>query len=1252
MAAKLPRTRGTQLCRGMAGSGGVCAKATVTSECGSHASPLAPPAFAEQKDKYVKTNYFSQVLCTVLYMLTVFQLASNYTCRVDQSCCRHFVVPPKPCACALRYAAAGRCSSVRLPLGKSCFLLYAGAWFLISHLRTALRLATMSMTTTASSVASAAAARLGAALSDAQYFESSMVREVDIARQLDSSSLPEKLDAMKRVVALLSLGKDASRLFPAVVKNIVCPALGVKKLVYLYLVHYAEAQPELALLSLNTFQKDVGHPHPPIRALALRVLSAIRVPAVLPIVTSAVTTAAGDASPYVRQTAAAAVAKVYALDVDSVDELLPPLTRLLGDASMAVAAAAVAAWTEVAPRRYDFLHPHFRRLCRALPSMEPWAQGTVVAALLRYARTQLPPPHRGEREGGGVQAAGTSAVFAAARAASGSSGNGLLAEDDFYADVPSLPPPSSASGHPVAGDPTRQTDGAADMDLLLDSVQPLLASPHAGVVMAAISLLYHTAPTSLLARVAAKPLLRLLLSGSPATAAVAVQAAIAVTRVAPATLLPHVAELLPATADGSSVAALKASLLSVLAERGGGVASPPQRAALLTLLGLGLASPDPVVAVTCAGGLGKLAAAHPPSAAAAVRRLSGVVAAGASDVVVAEAVGVLRRLLQRDPSAHAGALQYLAAALLAGEYAQSPPVEEGGGATSDHVAEGGTAKRMDNSGGLDKMPASSSLLLNVGDNDDDTGGGGPGGAPASPRRRRRRKPRSETAEYEHEHDGGGDGTAEAASAARRGARRVDAPAARAAIVWLIGEFAGDLLPRLVAAETLRLLAARFSAEAPGVKLQVVNLAAKLAARPAVGAGFAAGGDGGGASGGVDDLAALADGSPTADDDKPAVAASVEAALLVQVLRLASLDADWDVRDKARMLAALLTAPLPSSASSSAGMARLRAAVAVALLAKKPACTPAGDVLGDSDGRGGRPLAPGVVLGSLFHALGSAPPPEAALPAWATAASADALRAAEVKPTAPMGMGGSGMSSAEWAAGGGVSGGRGFGGESGRRLTGISSEWMTAHGVPSGGADDQDSEEHAGGGSRGGGTGWATVANGGRDWARDARRRQAAADALLDPERFYAEEGASTGEEATDRSTGEEDSYDEEEATEELETEEEEGEVEAEAARPPPVDPGATATSAPAGGGGGGVDLDAFFGGGSAATAGPPPATAPRRRPAGPPPRDDWVTELAGARPTVSPAAALTAAPTGGATAAAGGGSSAPPQGAQVDDLLE
>jgi AP-3 complex subunit beta len=53
----------------------------------------------------------------------------------------------------------------------------------------------------------------------------------------------------------MSAGEDVSEYFPYVVKNIVVPSLEVKKLVYTYLVHYAEFVPDMALMSISTFQK-------------------------------------------------------------------------------------------------------------------------------------------------------------------------------------------------------------------------------------------------------------------------------------------------------------------------------------------------------------------------------------------------------------------------------------------------------------------------------------------------------------------------------------------------------------------------------------------------------------------------------------------------------------------------------------------------------------------------------------------------------------------------------------------------------------------------------------------------------------------------------------------------------------------------------------------------------------------------------------------------------------------------------------
>jgi len=82
---------------------------------------------------------------------------------------------------------------------------------------------------------------------------------------------------------MISKGRDVSEFFPDVVKNVASNNLEVRKLVYIYLLRYAEQEPDLALLSINTFQKDLTDQNPIIRAMALRVMSGIRVPTIGPI---------------------------------------------------------------------------------------------------------------------------------------------------------------------------------------------------------------------------------------------------------------------------------------------------------------------------------------------------------------------------------------------------------------------------------------------------------------------------------------------------------------------------------------------------------------------------------------------------------------------------------------------------------------------------------------------------------------------------------------------------------------------------------------------------------------------------------------------------------------------------------------------------------------------------------------------------------------------------------------------------------
>ncbi|CRK36952.1 hypothetical protein BN1708_020166, partial [Verticillium longisporum] len=84
--------------------------------------------------------------------------------------------------------------------------------------------------------------------------------------------------------------------FSSVVKNVASPNIEIKKLVYIYLIHHAEQEPDLALLSINTIQKSLSDTNPQVRALALKTMSGIRVPVISQIVSLAIKKGVADMS--------------------------------------------------------------------------------------------------------------------------------------------------------------------------------------------------------------------------------------------------------------------------------------------------------------------------------------------------------------------------------------------------------------------------------------------------------------------------------------------------------------------------------------------------------------------------------------------------------------------------------------------------------------------------------------------------------------------------------------------------------------------------------------------------------------------------------------------------------------------------------------------------------------------------------------------------------------------------------------------
>ncbi|KAF8510763.1 adaptin N terminal region-domain-containing protein [Gautieria morchelliformis] len=228
--------------------------------------------------------------------------------------------------------------------------------------------------------------------SGASFFDTAEDKVKNIRRQLDSSQDREKLEGMKRLIAMISKGRNVSEFFAQVVKNVASSNLEIRKLVYIYLLRYAEHEPDLALLSINTFQKDLADPNPLIRAMALRVLSGIKVPMVGSIVALGIKKCAADPSPYVRKAAALAIPKLYSLDPSHLISLEPVLLSLLRDRSPVSVGCVAVAFSAVCPHRLDLLHSHYRRLCRILVDADEWGQVSLMDLLLRYARHMLTKP--------------------------------------------------------------------------------------------------------------------------------------------------------------------------------------------------------------------------------------------------------------------------------------------------------------------------------------------------------------------------------------------------------------------------------------------------------------------------------------------------------------------------------------------------------------------------------------------------------------------------------------------------------------------------------------------------------------------------------------------------------------------------------------------------------------------------------------------------------------------------------------------
>ncbi|KAH9170720.1 Adaptor protein complex beta subunit [Lactarius sanguifluus] len=221
----------------------------------------------------------------------------------------------------------------------------------------------------------------------------------ELRADLNSEYRDKRKDAIKKVIANMTVGKDVSGLFPDVLKNMQTEDIEQKKLVYLYLINYAKTQPDLVILAVNTFVKDSDDHNPLIRALAIRTMGCIRVEKIIDYIAGPLQKSLHDENPYVRKTAALCVAKLYDLKPELVLEngFLEQLHEMISDSNPMVVANTITALADIHtsatsqpstsssdPAVFTVTPTILNKLLIALNECSEWGRVAILSALARY----------------------------------------------------------------------------------------------------------------------------------------------------------------------------------------------------------------------------------------------------------------------------------------------------------------------------------------------------------------------------------------------------------------------------------------------------------------------------------------------------------------------------------------------------------------------------------------------------------------------------------------------------------------------------------------------------------------------------------------------------------------------------------------------------------------------------------------------------------------------------------------------------
>ena len=152
-----------------------------------------------------------------------------------------------------------------------------------------------------------------------------------------------------------------------------------------FLVTYAKQNQDLAILAINTFEKDCRDENPTVRGMALRSLCSLRLKTVVEYVIPCLERGLVDQSAYVRRNAIMGVLKVYHIEKDRIRDsnLVTALQNLVLDTDALVVTNALLALKEITgdlPKTKALIH----HLLNRLNDFNEWCMCIVLDLVSQY----------------------------------------------------------------------------------------------------------------------------------------------------------------------------------------------------------------------------------------------------------------------------------------------------------------------------------------------------------------------------------------------------------------------------------------------------------------------------------------------------------------------------------------------------------------------------------------------------------------------------------------------------------------------------------------------------------------------------------------------------------------------------------------------------------------------------------------------------------------------------------------------------